>query len=136
MQGNFKTSLVCPTIYGLPDYENAVEMEPIVGGMSGRGVTTNYWDCCQPACAWIGNIHGTRVTAPVKSCAMDGNNNHLPNAQSACIHRTRQDAFACTAQHPWPVNDTFAFGFVAFSPEGKMDTMKCCSCVRLDFQGE
>lgn len=137
IQQIFKTT-VCPTIYGLP-YNSSiseVHLEAIRGGISGSGTTTTFWDCCQPACGWTGNIP-VRVTGPVKSCAVDGVHNHLPNAQSACEHRTSQDAFACTDIHNWAVNDTFAFGFVAFSPyTRRMDTSKCCSCVRLDFQGK
>lgn len=54
---------------------------------------------------------------PVTSCALDGSTTVLPSVQSGCMDTG--EAFMCTNQQPWVVNDTFAYGFAAVSFTGK-----------------
>ena len=71
-----------------------------------NGVTTRYWDCCKPSCAWTGKAS---VTNPVQTCAMNGVTPIDVNTQSGCTSGT---AFTCDNQQPWSINATFAYGYV------------------------
>nr|AFN89565.1 cellulase 45A [Anoplophora chinensis] len=103
---------------------------PIVGGISGTGVTTRYWDCCKPSCGWAENLK-VETDTPVATCSADGSTVVNASVQSACIGG---DAYMCSNQQPKAVNETFALGFVAASFTGGADTNYCCACVRLTFQ--
>ena len=74
---------------------------------SAAGVTTRYWDCCKPSCAWPGKAS---VTQPVKTCAADGATAVDASLQSGCGGGR---AYMCNNQQPWSVNSTLAYGYVA-----------------------
>jgi len=106
------------------------EIHPIVGGLSGNGHTTRYWDCCKPSCAWKENIN-TANKVPVATCDKKGVNHVSASAQSGC--QGGGTAYMCNNQQPWAVNSTLAYGFAAASFQGGTDTNLCCGCFKLDF---
>lgn len=134
IKGNFEIASVCLTIYGIAENNQIVQVDPIEDGLSGNGVTTFYWDCCKPYCSW--NNNAPHNTSPVKTCGIDGIHRVNPKTQNACFGKNRNEAFACNDQQAWALNDTLAYGFVAFSKGGGEENFKCCSCFKLDFQGE
>jgi len=71
------------------------------------GVTTRYWDCCKPSCAWSNKAD---VTNPVDTCATDGITVLDPNTQSGCNGGT---AYMCKNQQPWNVSSTLSYGYAA-----------------------
>ncbi|KAL5320342.1 hypothetical protein ACEPPN_011143, partial [Leptodophora sp. 'Broadleaf-Isolate-01'] len=88
-------------------------------------VTTRYWDCCKPSCAWPDKA---QVSEPVRTC----NKNDKwpttgvdPNAASSC---DGGDAYACSNLGPWAVNEDLAYGFAAAKLEGKGERDWCCAC--------
>lgn len=89
-----------------------------------HGVTTRYWDNCKPSCAWPGKA---QVSEPVRTCnRQDLWPNPLdPNAQSAC---GPGEAFACSNNGPWAVNDNLAYGFAAAKLQGQSEWNWCCTC--------
>lgn len=106
---------------------------PLVGGVSGSGTTTRYWDCCKPSCSWQDNLKDTSGT-PVKSCAADGTSAVTESTKSSCEEGA--GAYMCSDQQPKVVNSTFALGFVAGSFTGGIDVNMCCACLNLKFQGD
>ncbi|EMD68939.1 hypothetical protein GGP41_002246 [Bipolaris sorokiniana] len=94
-----------------------------------RGVTTRYWDCCKPSCAWPGKA---KVSEPVRTC----NKQDLwptpldANAASACGNG---EAYTCSNNGPWAVNDNLAYGFAAANLKGKNEGDWCCACYELTF---
>lgn len=135
MQDFFEIILVCPTLYGFPEYSPVVSFEPVPGGVSGNGTTTRFWDCCKPACAWDIAFNNTKIT-PVRTCAIDGITKVDKNTDSGCDKvKEHNDAFTCNDQQPWALNKTLAYGFAAFSHKGGVELTKCCTCMKLDFQG-
>ncbi|KAG5878797.1 hypothetical protein JTB14_026061 [Gonioctena quinquepunctata] len=100
-----------------------------VGGVSGWGTTTRYWDCCKPTCSWPGNVE---YKSPVRSCKADGVNTQDPETQSGCVGG---QSYICTNQAQFVVNDTLAMGFVAASFLNTKRNM-CCSCVMFSFKNE
>ncbi|CAH1103745.1 unnamed protein product [Psylliodes chrysocephalus] len=115
--------------------DTSPDIIPIVNGLSGDGVTTRYWDCCAPACAWYGAIK-TKNGIPVQTCKTDGvtNSTVADNAQSGCVEGGV--AFTCNNQQPYLKNATLSYGFAAASFSGGLDTSKCCSCFLLSFKGQ
>ncbi|KAF1971410.1 family 45 glycosyl hydrolase [Bimuria novae-zelandiae CBS 107.79] len=97
--------------------------------LAASGVTTRYWDCCKPSCAWPGKA---QVSSPVRTC----NKQDLwpqpfaPNAPSAC---GGGDAYTCSNNAPWAVNDNLAYGFAAAKLAGKGEWDTCCACYELTF---
>ncbi|KAK2028927.1 family 45 glycosyl hydrolase [Colletotrichum zoysiae] len=93
------------------------------------GITTRYWDCCKPSCAWPGKA---QVSEPVRTC----NKNDKwptplnPNTQSGC---NGGDAYTCSNNGPWAVNDNLAYGFAAAKLAGKSEQNWCCACYKLTF---
>jgi hypothetical protein len=88
------------------------------------GVTTRYWDCCKPSCAWPGKA---QVSSPVRTC---DKNDLWPaqldsNAASAC---GGGEAYACANNGPWAVNDNLAYGFAAAKLAGRSESNWCCAC--------
>lgn len=80
-----------------------------------------YWDCCKPSCAWPGKAS---VSSPALTC--DKNDNPLDaNAQSGC---NGGNAYACTNNSPWAVNDNLAYGFAATAINGGSEGSTCCAC--------
>lgn len=93
---------------------------------SGTGVTTRYWDCCKPSCAWTGKAS---VSSPVKTC--DGNQNTLSAAAtSGCDGGT---AYTCANNQPWAVSSNLAYGFAAVNIAGGTESSWCCQCYQLTF---
>ncbi|KAI1819551.1 glycoside hydrolase family 45 protein [Xylaria intraflava] len=94
---------------------------------SGTGVTTRYWDCCKPSCAWSGKAD---VSAPAMTC--DASDSPLTDVdtKSGCDGGT---AFTCTNYSPWAVDDNLAYGFAATSIAGGTESSWCCACYQLDF---
>nr|AKH90729.1 cellulase I [Batocera horsfieldi] len=103
---------------------------PVQDGVSGTGITTRYWDCCKPSCAWVENLKDKTGT-PVASCSSDGSSTVAASVQSSCIGGA---SYMCSNQQPTAVNETFALGFVAASFTGGVDTNLCCACIKLSFQ--
>ncbi|KAG7001494.1 endoglucanase type K [Physcia stellaris] len=91
---------------------------------SGSGKTTRYWDCCKPSCAWEGKGQAAGV---VGVCDINDNPLADPNAQSGC---QGGNAFACSSQSPWAVNENLAYGFASVSSSSPA----CCSCFELTFK--
>ncbi|XP_030751361.1 endoglucanase-like [Sitophilus oryzae] len=105
-----------------------IHLQQVVGGVSGSGTTTRYWDCCKPSCAWKENVE---TASPVASCAADGVTTVDPSTRSGCD--SDGSSYTCNNQQPWVVNSTFAFGFAAASFTGGADNSQCCICVQLSF---
>jgi len=99
-----------------------------VTAASGSGVTTRYWDCCKPSCAWSGKAS---VSAPVRTC--DKNQNYISdlNAVSGCT--SGGTSFTCANNQPWAVSSTLAYGFAAVSIAGGTESSWCCQCYALTF---
>lgn len=101
----------------------------IASSTADSGITTRYWDCCKPSCAWPGKA---QVSEPVRTC----NRQDLwpspldPNAQSACGNG---EAYTCSNNGPWAVNDNLAYGFAAAKLAGKSERDWCCACYELTF---
>ncbi|CAH1111717.1 unnamed protein product [Psylliodes chrysocephalus] len=108
----------------------------IPNGISGDGITTRYWDCCAPSCAWDGNTKNTKNGIPDQTCKIDGvtNSTKVDNAQSGCVEGGV--AYTCNSQQPIVVNDTLAYGWSAASFTGGEDVSKCCACFLLSFKGK
>ncbi|PHH59629.1 hypothetical protein CDD81_2814 [Ophiocordyceps australis] len=98
-------------------------------GLADTGVTTRYWDCCKPSCAWPGKA---RVSEPVRTCKKDDRwpEPRNPNAQSAC---SGGDAYACSNNGPWAVSNDLAYGFAAAKLAGQSEYNWCCACYELTF---
>jgi hypothetical protein len=97
----------------------------LVKHVSGEsGVTTRYWDCCKPSCAWPGKA---QVSEPIRTCnKQDLWPNPLDsNAASSCGDG---DAYACSNNGPWAVNNDLAYGFAAAKLRGKSEKDWCCTC--------
>nr|QCF40874.1 glycoside hydrolase family 45 protein [Diabrotica virgifera virgifera] len=115
--------------------DRSPEIVPIPGGISGDGITTRYWDCCAPSCAYYGFIK-TKNGIPDQTCQIDGVTNSTKdnNAQSGC--EQGGVAYTCSNQQPSVINDTLAFGWAAASFQGGVDTSKCCHCILLSFKDQ
>ncbi|KAF4302414.1 Glycoside hydrolase family 45 [Botryosphaeria dothidea] len=92
------------------------------------GVTTRYWDCCKPSCAWTGKAS---VSSPVGTCDIN-DNAQTPSdmLKSSC---DGGDAYYCSNQGPWAVDDNLSYGFAAAKLSGKQETDWCCGCYKLTF---
>jgi hypothetical protein len=90
-------------------------------------LTTRYWDCCKPSCAWSDKASFNK---PIQSC--DINNKPLldTNQGTGCNGGT---SFACANNSPWAVNDTFSYGFVGAYLKGGDESTWCCGCYQLSF---
>lgn len=98
-------------------------------GASGSGRTTRYWDCCKPSCAWPRKGNAPQ---PVRTC--DKNDNPLNdggNTRSGCD--SGGSAYMCSAQSPWAVNETVAYGWAAVNIAGSNEAAWCCACYELTF---
>ncbi|KAI0904138.1 glycoside hydrolase family 45 protein [Ustulina deusta] len=94
---------------------------------SGNGVTTRYWDCCKPSCAWSGKAS---VSSPARTC--DRNDGLLSDADavSGCDGGV---AYTCSDYSPWAVDDDLAYGFAATAISGGSESTWCCACYQLQF---
>ncbi|KAJ4297757.1 hypothetical protein N0V90_005652 [Kalmusia sp. IMI 367209] len=102
--------------------------------ISGEAVTTRFWDCCKPSCAWKEKAPFSR---PVLSCSIDDKPTDI-DAGTGC---NGGSAYLCSDQQPWAVNDTFSYGFagVFIKPEltgGKIEDAWCCACYQVDFTSD
>jgi len=109
----------------LPFYLDAV----LAQGSSGTGKTTRYWDCCKPSCAWAKKGNAPN---PVQTC--DKNDRPLNDGgstKSGCDNGG--NAFMCSSQSPWAVNETVAYGWAAVNIAGSNEANWCCACYELTF---
>lgn len=102
---------------------------------SGEALTGRHWDCCKPSCGWKGKAD---FISPVQSCATDGHTRISDTAGTGC---NGGDAFLCSDQQPWAVNDTFSYGFAGafILPSitgGGIEDAWCCSCYELEFTSD
>lgn len=93
-------------------------------GEAARGVTTRYWDCCKPSCAWSGKA---QVSQPVKTCNIQDQYLNGDNVASACDGGS---AYTCSNQGPWAENDGLAYGFAAVKLARKSERDWCCACYK------
>lgn len=102
--------------------------------VSGEAITTKFWDCCKPSCAWKEKAAFTR---PVLSCSADDKPTDI-DAGTGC---NGGSAYLCSNQQPWSINDTFSYGFagVFITPDltgGKIEDAWCCACYQLNFTSD
>ncbi|KAJ9133104.1 Glycoside hydrolase [Coniochaeta hoffmannii] len=98
-------------------------------GPSGSGKTTRYWDCCKPSCGWPKKGNSP---SPVQTC--DKNDRALNdggNTKSGCDNGG--NAFMCSSQSPWAVNETTSYGWAAVNIAGSNEAAWCCACYELTF---
>ncbi|OAL49971.1 endoglucanase [Pyrenochaeta sp. DS3sAY3a] len=101
---------------------------------TGEAVTTRFWDCCKPSCAWNGKAE---VSSPVQSCNIEDKPTDMA-AGTGCNGGT---AYQCSNQQPWAINDTMSYGYagVFITPDlthGGIEGAWCCACYQLDFTEE
>jgi hypothetical protein len=101
---------------------------------SGEALTTRFWDCCKPSCAWTNKAS---FSQPVKSCSADDK----PIDFSAGTGCNGGSAFLCSDQQPWAINDTLSYGFAGafITPDltgGGIEGAWCCACYQLDFTSD
>ncbi|KAK0633007.1 RlpA-like double-psi beta-barrel-protein domain-containing protein-containing protein [Immersiella caudata] len=104
-------------------------LEAVLAQAQGSGKTTRYWDCCKPSCAWPRKGNSPQ---PVLTC--DKNDRPLSdggNTKSGC--ENGGNAFMCSSQSPWAVNDTLAYGWAAVNIAGSNEATWCCACYELTF---
>ena len=94
-----------------------------VDAQTKTGKTTRYWDCCKGSCGWSGKAS---VNQPIQSC--DKQDNPLSNmaAKNGCENGGQ--AYMCTNQSPWAVDDSLAYGFAAVKLAGGTESSWCCAC--------
>jgi hypothetical protein len=102
--------------------------------ITGDAVTTRFWDCCKPSCAWKQKAAFSR---PVLSCGIEDKPLDI-DAGTGCNGGT---AYQCSDQQPWSLNDTFSYGYagVFIRPDltgGKIEDSWCCACYQLDFTSD
>lgn len=94
----------------------------VAPGLSDTGVTTRYWDCCKPSCAWPGK---SQVSEPVLTCNKQDQWDFNSNLASGC---GGGEAYTCGNNGPWAINDNLAYGFAAANLNGKSESDWCCAC--------
>jgi len=94
---------------------------------AGNGISTRYWDCCKPSCAWPGKAS---FNGPVQTCAKDGVTVLDANTASACNSGT---AYTCNNNQPWAADSNLAYGYVAGALDGLGEWDSCCACYELTF---
>ncbi|KAF2199334.1 endoglucanase 1 precursor [Delitschia confertaspora ATCC 74209] len=95
--------------------------------VSGEAVTTRFWDCCKPSCAWKAKA---RFSHPVQACGKDEKPLTDITIGTGC---NGGSAYACSDQQPWAINDTLSYGFAGLFIQGHVEDFWCCACYRLDF---
>jgi hypothetical protein len=137
-----RQQIACPAIMMPQYYRNAfvsLELFAVLAqcanlNYSGEAITTRYWDCCKPSCAWP---EKAEVNKPVLSCTAD---NKPTDIQAGTACGTGGTAFGCSNQQPWAVNDTFSYGFAgAWIMPNLMSGIEggwCCACYQLDFTSD
>lgn len=99
-----------------------VHPPPISGGTNGWA--SRYWDCCKPSCGWRANAGGR---TPAESCNMSNQSLGATDEPNACFNNG--NAFMCWDQAPWALDDTLAYGYVAFNG------VPCGRCFQIEFTG-
>jgi Glycosyl hydrolase family 45 len=99
-------------------------------GASGTGITTRYWDCCKPSCAWPGKFNLAAGSKPVQMCDIKDQPILDANAASGCAGG---NAYQCSNESPWAVNDNLAYGYAAVNIAGGSEASWCCACYELTF---
>jgi hypothetical protein len=102
---------------------------------SGEAITTRFWDCCKPSCAWTGKAE---VNKPVLSCTAD---NKVTDVAAGTACGTGGTAYQCSNQQPWAINDTLSYGYAGVFitsdlTHGGIEGAWCCACYQLDFTSE
>jgi hypothetical protein len=102
---------------------------------TGEAVTTRFWDCCKPSCAWPEKAD---VLSPVLSCTAD---DKPADVQAGTACGTGGSAYQCSNQQPWAINDTLSYGFAGVWIMPKLlsqpiDGGWCCACYQLDFTSD
>lgn len=94
-----------------------------VDAQTKSGKTTRYWDCCKGSCGWSGKA---AVNQPIQSC--DKSDNPLADmaAKNGCENGGQ--AYMCSNQSPWAVDDNLAYGFAAVKLSGQAESNWCCAC--------
>jgi hypothetical protein len=101
---------------------------------SGEAITTRFWDCCKPSCAWDAKAD---VNRPVLSCTSDDK----PTDTKAGTGCNGGSSYQCSNQQPWAVNDTLSYGYAGVFlmsdlVHGGIEGAWCCACYKLDFTSE
>lgn len=94
------------------------------------GVTTRYWDCCKPSCAWPGK---SIVNRPVETCYKNGSVIRVKgyaNIKSGC---EGGESFACENNAPFVISKNVSYGFVAAKLQNMDEGGWCCACYELVF---
>ncbi|OAA62666.1 Barwin-like endoglucanase [Niveomyces insectorum RCEF 264] len=107
----------------------ALALAAATAAAQSTGTTTRYWDCCKPSCGWAGKGFSK---GPVGTCGKDDrplNDNGV--TKSGC--ENGGNAFMCSSQSPWAVNDTVAYGYAAVRIAGSTENQWCCACYELTF---
>jgi hypothetical protein len=102
---------------------------------SGEAITTRFWDCCKPSCAWTGKAE---VNKPVLSCTAD---NKVTDVAAGTACGTGGSAYQCSNQQPWAINDTLSYGYAGVFitsdlTHGGIEGAWCCACYQLDFTSD
>lgn len=79
-----------------------------------------------PSCAWSGKA---AVSAPVDVCSIKDE----PLTDTASNGCTGGNAYTCSDQSPWAVNEDLAYGFAAVNIAGGSESSWCCACYELTF---
>ncbi|TPX18321.1 uncharacterized protein E0L32_011770 [Thyridium curvatum] len=79
---------------------------------SGKAVTTRFWDCCKPSCAWSGKA---AVSHPVLTCEKGDNKLFDAQLASGCAGGP---AFMCSGAKPWAINGVVSYGFAGTAITG------------------
>lgn len=108
----------------LPFYLELVSAQ----GPSGSGKTTRYWDCCKPSCGWARKSNNGQVQTCDKN---DRPLNDNGSTRSGCD--SGGNAYMCSSQGPWALNETVAYGWAAVNIAGSNESQWCCSCYELTF---
>ena len=59
---------------------------------SGTGITTRYWDCCKPSCAW-NDLSSLGIDSAVNTCDVQDQPMSDTSAQSGCQGGTAYESF-------------------------------------------
>ncbi|KAK6542414.1 hypothetical protein TWF694_006369 [Orbilia ellipsospora] len=102
--------------------------DPITSGVS---ITSMYYDCCKPGCAWK-TAGPDYLLSDIQVC--DVNDNIITDGGNlAASYCDGGPATSCTVQQPWAVNDTFSYGYASIFIAGDDSSAWCCTCYELEF---
>ncbi|CZT19950.1 related to endoglucanase [Ramularia collo-cygni] len=111
---------------------SATQIQAIVLPRQGSaGVTTRYYDCCKQSCSWPGKA---AFSSPVTTCDINDNPLADANTVNGCPELGDGNAYTCSNQVAYAVNDDLAYGFAAVS--GGDEAATCCACYKLTFTSE